>query len=130
MPEEVPLIIFMTVVIPIFVVGGVIATFIYLRSREKQMLIHQGVPPEQIAEMWKKSTRTNPYLMLKIGIIIAFFGFSMLIGNIVSEAFDTNEALPVFIVFMFFGLGIVAASLIGKKLEDRDREEEEKKANQ
>jgi Na+/glutamate symporter len=130
MPAEVPLVIFMTVVVPIFVVGCVIATWVYLRSREKQLLINQGVPPEQIAEMWKRNTRSNPYLMLKIGVIVAFFGFALLVGNVVEEWFDTNDGVPIFIVFMFLGLGIIAASLIGKRLEERDREIEERRTQQ
>lgn len=129
MPSEVPLIIFLSVVIPTFVIGAVIATWLYLKSREKQMLINQGVPPEQIAELWKKNVRSNPYLMLKIGIIVAFFGFALLLGNIFEEWLGLGDAVPVFVVFMFLGIGIIAASLIGKRLEEKDIEKE-KRINQ
>jgi Na+/glutamate symporter len=132
MPAEVPLIVFLTVVIPLFIIGSVIAIAIYFRSREKQMLINQGIPPEQLAELWKRNERSNPYLMVKIGIIIAFFGFALLIGNIISEITGSGDGIPVFFAFMFIGIGFVVASLVGKKMEDRDRERETMKneANQ
>lgn len=129
MPNEVPLIIFLTVVIPTVITGGVIATWLYLRSREKQALISQGVPPEQIAELWKKNTKSNPYLMLKIGVIVAFFGFALLVGNVMDSWFGMGDGVPVFMAFMFIGIGIITASLIGKRLEERD-EEKERRMNQ
>lgn len=129
MPNEVPLIIFLTVVIPTVITGAVIATWLYLRSREKQALISQGVPPEQIAELWKKNTKSNPYLMLKIGVIVAFFGFALLVGNVMDDWFGMGDGVPVFMAFMFIGIGIITASLIGKRLEERD-EEKERRMNQ
>ena len=122
MPAEVPLIIFLAVVIPLFIIGGVIAIALYFRSREKQMLINQGIPPEQLAELWKRNERSNPYLMVKIGIIIAFFGFALLIGNLAADILGGGDGIPVFFAFMFIGIGFVVASLVGKRLEDRERE--------
>ncbi len=129
MENQVPIIVFLSVVVPMFIVGFVIAIWLYLRSREKQALISQGVPPEQIAELWKKNTKSNPYLMLKIGVIVAFFGFALLVGNVMDDWFGMGDGVPVFMAFMFIGIGIIAASLIGKKLEERD-EEREKRRNQ
>ncbi len=131
MPNEVPLIIFLSVVIPMFIIGGVVAIWLYFRAREKQMLINQGVPPEQIAALWKKNVRNgNPYLLVKIGIIITFFGFALLVGNIISEMMYDHDGIPVFLAFMFIGIGFIVASLVGKKLEDRDKELERQREQQ
>ena len=127
--EQILLLIFLVVVIPIFVIGTVTTVIQHLRSKERQLLINKGVPTEHLVELFKSNRSTNPYLMLKIGVIIAFFGFSILIGNIFDYWFDFGDAIIVFMVFMFFGLGMVAASLIGKRLEERD-EEKERKMNQ
>ncbi|MCB9247920.1 MAG: hypothetical protein H6613_04920 [Ignavibacteriales bacterium] len=46
----------------------VVATYIYFRARERQMMIEKGLTPEQISELFK--SKRNPYTWLKLGVII------------------------------------------------------------
>ncbi|MCF8243000.1 MAG: DUF6249 domain-containing protein [Melioribacteraceae bacterium] len=121
MPEGVPLVVFFSVVVPVLVLGAVVVTLIYYRSREKQLMIEKGIPPEQMLEMLK--SKRSPYTLMKIGIIIFFFGFGLGFGILMAET-TGDDPWGFFLTFTFTGLGFVAASLIAKKLEDRDKEKE------
>ncbi|MBN1301587.1 MAG: hypothetical protein JW995_10270 [Melioribacteraceae bacterium] len=119
MPNEVPLIIFFTVVIPILVTAAVIVTYFFFRSRERQSLINKGIPPEQMADIFRRSTKSNPYFLLKIGIVVAFFGLGLGLGMMLDDLFSA-EKYAVFVTFLFIGLGFITASLVSKKLEEKD----------
>lgn len=118
MEEGVPLIVFFTTVIPTLVLGGVFITYIYYRSREKQLMIEKGIPPEKMVELLKQ--KRSPYTMLKIGIVVFAFGLGLGLGMLIAEATDTEQWIA-FLIITFTGTGFVAASLIGKRLEDRDK---------
>ncbi len=103
-------------IISIIVTGLVLVTYFYFKSKEKQMMIEKGMSYEQMMEFMK--SRKNPYTMLKIGIVLIFFG----IGIGVAMAFEdtTNEFMIPLSIFVFTGLGFVASFYITKRLEEQD----------
>lgn len=103
-------------IISIIVVGLVLVTYFYFRSKEKQMMIEKGMSYEQMMEFMK--SRKNPYTMLKIGIVLIFFG----IGIGIAMAFDKtdNEFMIPLSIFVFTGLGFVVSFYATKKLEEKE----------
>ena len=57
------------------VAGAVFISWIYYRSKEKQMMIEKGMSYEQMVEFLK--AKRNPYNVLKIGIVIAVSGIGI-----------------------------------------------------
>ncbi len=109
------------VLIPIImflVVGAVIITLIYFRSREKQMVIERGLDVEVIKEIFKK--KENPYALLKAGIITLFFGLGLGIGLLIEAFTGVSEWIP-FLIFVGAGTGFIVAFLAGKKFEEKDK---------
>lgn len=117
MPEG-AIVVFFSVVMPLLVLGVVLVSLIYYKSKEKQLMIEKGLSPEQMVELMK--TKKSPYALLKIGIIIFFFGFGLGFGLLMVNATNVDE-WGFFLTVTFTGLGFIAASLIAKKLEDRDK---------
>lgn len=103
-------------IIFILVVGLVIATAIYLHSREKQMLIEKGLTPEQIKEFFAEKKNKDPYALTKFGIIAIFFGLGLGIGMYLEDMTDQGYWVVLFL-FTLTGLGFILANLIGRKLE-------------
>lgn len=99
--------------------GAVLVTFIYYRSREKQMVIERGLDLEFIRELFKK--HEFPYALLKAGIIILFFGFGLGSGLLIHEYTGIEEWIP-FLIFVGTGIGFILAYYAGRMAEDRDRE--------
>lgn len=119
MEELVPIILFLTT-------GLVIISFFYLRMKERQSLIEKGLSAEQIQAMYyKKPIVIRGYMLLKIGLILVFFGLGLGVGSIFqvigydwhNDATDTIMATS---IFVFTGAGFIVANLIGKKLEKKE----------
>jgi type II secretory pathway component PulF len=109
------------VLIPIImflVIGAVIITLIYFRSREKQMVIERGLDVEVIKEIFKK--KENPYALLKAGIIILFFGLGLGSGLLLEVFTGVSEWIP-FLIFIGAGIGFIIAFYAGKKAEEKDK---------
>lgn len=97
-------------IVMFLVIGIVIVTFIYFRSKERQMLIDKGLSTEDIKLFFEQ--KRDPYVLLKIGIISIFFGLGLGLGML-----SGNEEvwLPMSI-FIFTGAGFVVANILGNKL--------------
>ena len=96
------------------VTGLVIVTFLYLRSKEKQMLIEKGMSITEMKEFYTNKTRSrDPYLLMKIGVIAVFFGLGLGIGLMLQEYSRYDFWVP-FLLFVSTGLGFVVAGFIGK----------------
>ena len=125
MEELIPMVFFL-------VTGLVIVTYIYFRSREKQMMIEKGLSIEQMMELLR--TKRDPYLMLKLGIIVLFvglgiglgflfqywFGYQFQVGSGADRWMDRHEDgewMGFWVVFMT-GLGFVTAFLATRKLKN------------
>jgi hypothetical protein len=107
-------------IIFILVVGIVLITFFYLRSREKQMLIEKGLSAEEIKLFYEE--KRDPYNMLKIGIILISFGLGLGVGLILEDYTFQEYWIP-FSIFVITGIGFVVANLVGIKLNKRDKNE-------
>jgi hypothetical protein len=97
--------------------AATIMTFVYYRSKEKQMLIEKGMSYQEMAEFLKstKKSRDN-FILLKLGIIVIFFGVGMGAGMLLSEMTGYEEWIGFFIVTMTGG-GLLAAHYVAKKEE-------------
>jgi intracellular septation protein A len=105
------------VFIPIifFLVSGVIIiTAIFFKSREKQLLIERGMSTEDIKMFYQE--KRDPYRLMKIGVVIFFFGLGLGIGLILQAETDRNYWVP-FLMFTLTGIGFIAANLIARNLE-------------
>jgi hypothetical protein len=103
------------------VIGLVIVTFFYFRSRERQMMIEKGLAPEQIAELFK--AKKNPYTWLKLGVIIIGAGLGIGLGVVAHEA-DMNEGLIPLSIITLTGIGFVGAFFVSRKFEKEDEKSE------
>lgn len=99
------------------IIGLVIATYFYFRSRERQMMIEKGLTAEQMAELFK--SKRNPYTWLKLGIIVIGAGIGIGFGVMADQA-HWNEGLIPLSVITFIGLGFVGAFFISRKYEKED----------
>ena len=103
------------------IIGLVIATYVYFRSRERQMMIEKGLTAEQMAELFK--SKRNPYTWLKLGIIVMLSGLGIGLGVMADHA-GLNEGLIPLSVITFIGLGFVGAFFISRKFEKEDERAE------
>ncbi len=127
--EMIPIILFL-------VIGTVISLYFYFRSKDRQLIIEKGMSPEIVNNLFKY--RMNPYIWLKVGVVVAFGSLGVLLGNYLMWAFPNhywdydsqsahitdNPAMMVFSIFFMIGAGFVAAFYLARKME---REEEERK---
>lgn len=104
------------------IIGLVVATYFYFRSRERQMMIEKGLAPEQIAELFK--SKKNPYIWLKLGIITVGAGLGIGFGVMFEDA-HMNEGLIPLSIITLTGLGFIAAFFVSRIFEKED----EKNAN-
>ncbi|MCU7497306.1 MAG: hypothetical protein HF314_17180 [Ignavibacteria bacterium] len=107
------------VFIPIIItvtIGLVLITLAYFKSRERQMLIERGLPPEEIKQFFANKDKANPFLLTKIGIIAIFFGIGIGLGMYLQELTNQEFWLVLFL-FTLTGLGFIIANLLGRKLE-------------
>jgi len=130
--EAIPIVMFL-------VIGLVCSLYFYFRSKDRQLIIEKGMSPEIVNNMFKY--RWNPYIWLKVGLVVAFGSLGVLLGNYLMWQFphhywdsdlnravaDANESMMVFSIFFMIGLGFIAAFFLSRKLE---REEEERKSKQ
>ncbi len=111
MEELIPMVFFL-------VTGLVIVTYVYFRSREKQMMIEKGLSIEQMMELLK--TKRDPFIMLKLGIIILFVGLGLGIGFLFEQWTDhqVHGGWMGFWIVTMTGLGFVTAFLVTRKLKN------------
>jgi len=96
----------------------IIVTFIYYRSKEKQMIIERGIDIELVKALFEK--KKSPYAMLKIGIVILFFGIGLGIGLLIEVYTGVEEWIP-FLIFTGLGIGFVLAFVVSRKFEEKDK---------
>jgi ABC-type uncharacterized transport system permease subunit len=100
-------------IVMFLILGLIIVTFIYYRSRERQMLIEKGLSAEDIKKFFEQ--KRDPFWLMKIGIISIFFGIGLGIG-LMSGAEETREIVTPTTIFIFTGIGFVIANIYGNKL--------------
>jgi len=100
-------------IITILVIGLVLVTFFYYRSKERQMLIDKGLGPESIKEFFE--VKRDPFRMIKLGIIIVAFGISLGLGLWLQDITGKEYWTP-FSIFTITGLGFVIAYVVANKM--------------
>lgn len=100
------------------VIGLVLVTFFYFRSRERQMLIDKGLSAESIKEFF--DGRKDKYRLLKIGIITLAFGIALGLGLWLQDVSRKDYWVP-FSIFTITGLGFVVANVLANKLNDNNK---------
>ncbi|MBK8945303.1 MAG: hypothetical protein IPM32_08550 [Ignavibacteriae bacterium] len=108
-------------ILVVLIIGLVIVTYYYFRSKERQMMIEKGLTPEQIAELFK--SKKNPYVWLKLGIIIVGAGLGIGLGVMAEDAHLNHGLIPLSIITLT-GVGFVAAFFISRKFEKEDEKSE------
>ncbi len=104
-------------IIFILVVGLILVTFFYFRSREKQMLIEKGLDAQSIKEFFQN--KKDPYTLLKIGVIIVGFGLGLGLGLILKDIADKDYWIP-FMLFVFTGGGFILANKYSVKQYEKN----------
>lgn len=101
-------------IIMLLVIGLIFVTFFYYRSREKQMLIEKGLSADDIKQFFQK--QKDYFMLTKVGIICIFFGIGLGLGFLSEPDEATRGPWMSTSIFVFTGMGFVAANLIGNKL--------------
>jgi hypothetical protein len=101
-------------IIATLVIGVILVTYFFLRSREKQLLIEKGLDAQTIKEFFK--SKKDPFRLLKIGIVTIAFGLGTGLG-IMLERNYYGDYWVVLCLFTITGAGFVVANLVSRKLE-------------
>ena len=106
------------------VAGLIWVSALYLRSREKQMLIEKGLTPDQIKEYFERKTifdnkRKDSSILMQIGIITVFFGLGLGLGLILQDLTDKDYWVVLFL-FTLTGVGFIIANLVARKLMKKE----------
>ena len=112
-------------IVMFLIIGLIWVTYIYYRSRERQMLIEKGLSAEDMKKFFEQ--KKDPFWLMKVGIICIFFGIGLGIG-LMSGAEETREVVTPTSIFIFTGIGFVIANIYGNKLR-RAYDLEKKAAN-
>lgn len=100
-------------IVMFLVIGLVLVTYLYFRSRERQMLIDKGLSADQIKEFFDR--KKDSLNLLKTGIVVFFFGLGLGFGMMLQDATDKEYWIP-FGLFVLTGIGFVAANLVSRKM--------------
>ena len=99
------------------VIGLVLVTFFFFRSKEKQMMMDKGLSYEQMMELLK--FKSDHLLTLKFGIIVVFFGLGLGLGYLF-RGWTYDEEWMAFTIITMTGLGFVVAYLVARKIKNEE----------
>lgn len=102
-------------IIMFLVIGIILVTFIYFRSRERQMLIDKGLDAQSIKEYF--AHKRDPNRLIKIGLVILFFGLGLGLGLILNDVTSKEYWVPL-LLFVFTGVGFIIANKYSIKAEE------------
>ena len=106
-------------IVMFLVIGLVLVTYYYLRSRERQLLIEKGLDAASIKEFFE--SKRDPFRLMKIGIISITFGLGIGFGLMLQDSTSKEYYVPLSI-FVFTGIGFVAANLLAQKMNKKEKE--------
>jgi hypothetical protein len=101
-------------IVMFLVVGLIFVTYIYFKSRERQMLIEKGLSAEDIKQFFER--QKDYFVLIKMGIIAIFFGIGLGLGMISGNDEATREIYMPASIFIFTGIGFVIANIVGNKM--------------
>jgi len=103
-------------IVMFLVLGLILVTFIYYRSRERQLLIEKGLSAEEIKQFFAQ--KRDPFFLFKIGVISIFFGLGLGFGLMLEQNGQKDFWVPL-LLFVGTGMGFVVANLSGNKLREK-----------
>lgn len=111
------------IVVPIifFSVGAVVLSYIYFRYKERSTIIERGLSTEQMMALYNSKRKKDPLLLLKIGIVVFFFGLGIGSGTLLAEYTGYEEWIA-FLIFTSTGVGFIVAFFVSKKYESPEKE--------
>jgi hypothetical protein len=101
-------------IIGTLVIGIVLISYFFFRSRERQMLIEKGMDAQSIKEFFQ--SKKDPLRLLKIGIVTIAFGLGLGIGIILNDVTSKEYWVPL-LLFTITGVGFVIANVVARNLE-------------
>jgi len=101
-------------IVGVLVLGIILVSYFFFRSRERQLLIEKGMDAQSIKEFFQ--SKKDPYRLLKIGIITIAFGLGLGFGIMMEVSTHDGHWVPLFL-FTITGVGFVVANIVSRKLE-------------
>ncbi|MBK8663637.1 MAG: hypothetical protein IPN18_18305 [Ignavibacteriales bacterium] len=98
---------FMIPIVMFIVTGAVIITFLFFRSREREIILAKDYTAEELILLLNPGSKKKGVLVV-LGILTASFGFGMLTGTIVDKLTGENDYIP-FIMFIAVGIGLIVS---------------------
>lgn len=108
-------------IVMFLVIGLVLITFFYFRSKEKQMMLDKGLSYEQMLELLK--FKTDHMFTLKTGIVVTFFGIGLGLGFLL-RSWTFEEEWMAFTIITSIGLGFITAYIVARKLKNGDEKKQ------
>jgi len=102
-------------IVMFLVIGIIWVSFIFYRSKEKQMMIEKGLSYEQMVELLR--TKRDPFLLLKLGVLTIFVGLGLGAGFLFSYWTGYEEWIAFFIITMT-GMGFLVGFLLTRKMKN------------
>jgi hypothetical protein len=103
-------------IIGTLVIGVILVSYFFFRSRERQLLIEKGMDAQSIKEFFEN--KKDPFRLLKIGIVTIFFGLGLGIGIMLNDMTSKDYWVPLFL-FVSTGTGFVLANVFARRLDKR-----------
>ncbi len=103
-------------IVTVLVVGIILVSFFFFRSRERQLLIEKGMDAQSIKEFFEG--KKDPFRMLKIGIVTIAFGLGLGFGIMYEVDYGGGYWVPLFL-FTVTGIGFVVANVVARKIEKK-----------
>jgi Na+/melibiose symporter-like transporter len=111
---------FMIPIVMFIVSGAVVISYIFFRSRERELILSKDYTAEEMVSLLNPSGKKKGVLVV-LGILTTTFGLGMLIGTLVDKATGENDYIP-FIMFIFVGLGLIISFYVREKLNKKGGE--------
>jgi len=103
-------------IVATLVIGIILVSYFFFRSRERQLLIEKGMDAQSIKDFFEG--KKDPFSLLKIGIITIAFGLGLGFGIMMEVDYSGGYWVPLFL-FTVTGIGFVVANIISRKLEKK-----------
>jgi purine-cytosine permease-like protein len=103
-------------IVTVLVIGIILVSFFFFRSRERQLLIEKGMDAQSIKEFFEG--KKDPLRMLKIGIVTIAFGLGLGFGIKMEVDDGGGYWIPLFL-FTVTGIGFVVANVVARKIEKK-----------
>jgi hypothetical protein len=101
-------------IVTVLVIGIILVSYFFFKSRERQLLIEKGMDAQSIKEFFQ--SKKDPFRLLKIGIVTIAFGLGTGLGIMLEQNFY-GDYWVVLCLFTITGAGFVVANIVSRKLE-------------